>query len=283
MHLVVVGAVRERHLVPVALLAARHRNRLLDIPHELTPVLGRPVRDAHHLPHATIATHAHALDDAFLAHVEAPVVAALHRNRQAVAVVLVLLDERRVAQQKIALNDVRPLQQIPRRHEARDVVGLAVHRVLDELDVGILVQQRVEVLAVVAAHDVDLLDARRAHGIKQGVDDPRAPHAHERLGRVQRDGHEPAAKPGRDEHGPPHSVWLQRGQARRRELAVRDPAGLTGLAFLANVSHMPLALLISDFDTQMLVECAAVASIVIFVVNVIGKVVFALVKRALAR
>lgn len=140
--------------------------------------------------------------------------------------VLVLLDQRRVAQQKVALNDVRTLQQIPRRHEARDVVGLAVHRVLDELDVGILVQQRVELLTVVAAHDVDLLDARRRHGIKQGVDDPRAPHAHERLGRVQCDGHKPAAKPGRDEHDSPHAVRLQRGQARRRELAVRNPAGL---------------------------------------------------------
>lgn len=42
-------------------------------------------------------------------------------------------------------------------------------------------------------------------------------------------------------------------------------------------------LLISDFDTQMLVECAALVSIVIFAVNVIGKVVLALVKRALAR
>lgn len=58
---------------------------------------------------------------------------------------------------------------------------------------------------------------------------------------------------------------------------------ISAVAFLANVSHMPLALLISDFDTQMPVECAAVASIVTFVVNVIGKVVFALVKRALAR
>ena len=58
---------------------------------------------------------------------------------------------------------------------------------------------------------------------------------------------------------------------------------ISAVAFLANVSHMPLALLISDFDTQMLVECAALVSIVIFVVNVIGKVVFALVKRAFAR
>lgn len=33
----------------------------------------------------------------------------------------------------------------------------------------------------------------------------------------------------------------------------------------------------------MLVECAALVSIVIFAVNVIGKVVFALVKRALAK
>lgn len=58
---------------------------------------------------------------------------------------------------------------------------------------------------------------------------------------------------------------------------------ISAVAFLANVSHMLLALLISDFDTQMLVECAALVSIVIFVVNVIGKVVAALVKRVIAK
>lgn len=58
---------------------------------------------------------------------------------------------------------------------------------------------------------------------------------------------------------------------------------ISAVAFLANVSHMPLALLISDFDTQMLVECAALVSIVIFVANVIGKVVAALVKRVIAK
>lgn len=58
---------------------------------------------------------------------------------------------------------------------------------------------------------------------------------------------------------------------------------ISAVAFLANVSHMPLALLISDFDTQMLVECAALVSIVIFAVNVAGKLVFAGVKRAVSR
>lgn len=58
---------------------------------------------------------------------------------------------------------------------------------------------------------------------------------------------------------------------------------ISAVAFLANVSHMPLALLISDFDTQMLVECAALVSIVIFVVNVVGKLVAAGVKRVVTR
>ncbi len=77
------------------------------------------------------------------------------------------------------------------------------------------------------------------------------------------------------------------GSSADRPAAVSLPSAIQpaspAVAFLANVSHMPLALLISDFDTQMLVECAALVSIVIFAVNVIGKVVFALVKRALAR
>lgn len=58
---------------------------------------------------------------------------------------------------------------------------------------------------------------------------------------------------------------------------------ISAVAFLANVSHMPLALLISDFDTQMLVECAALVSIVIFVVNVAGKLVFAGIKRVVSK
>lgn len=55
------------------------------------------------------------------------------------------------------------------------------------------------------------------------------------------------------------------------------------MAFLANVSHMPLALLISDFDTQMLVKCATLVSMVIFVTNVVAKVIFAIIKPALAK
>lgn len=58
---------------------------------------------------------------------------------------------------------------------------------------------------------------------------------------------------------------------------------ISAVAFVATISHMPLAPLISDFDTQMLVKCAALVSIVIFVVNVIGKVVAALVKRVIAK
>ena len=54
---------------------------------------------------------------------------------------------------------------------------------------------------------------------------------------------------------------------------------ISAVAFLANVSYMPLALLISDFDTQMLVECAALVSIVIFVTNVVAKVLLAILKR----
>lgn len=58
---------------------------------------------------------------------------------------------------------------------------------------------------------------------------------------------------------------------------------ISAVAFLANVSHMPLALLISDFDTQMLVKCATLVSMVIFVTNVVAKVIFAIIKPALAK
>ena len=49
---------------------------------------------------------------------------------------------------------------------------------------------------------------------------------------------------------------------------------ISAVSFLANLSSMPLALLISDFDTQMLVECAALVALVIFFVNVVAKIAF---------
>lgn len=54
----------------------------------------------------------------------------------------------------------------------------------------------------------------------------RAPHTHERLRRVQRNGHEPAAKPGSNEHGPSHTVRFERRQPRRRKSTVLNPATL---------------------------------------------------------
>ncbi len=54
---------------------------------------------------------------------------------------------------------------------------------------------------------------------------------------------------------------------------------ISAVSFLSNVSHMPLALLISDFDTQMLIECAALVALVIFVTNVVAKLVLYVLKR----
>lgn len=54
---------------------------------------------------------------------------------------------------------------------------------------------------------------------------------------------------------------------------------ISAVSFLSNVAHMPLALLISDFDTQMLVECAALVALVIFVTNVAAKIAFGVLKK----
>lgn len=54
---------------------------------------------------------------------------------------------------------------------------------------------------------------------------------------------------------------------------------ISAVSFLAGVAHMPLALLISDFDTQMLIECAALVALVIFVTNVAAKLVFYALKK----
>lgn len=54
---------------------------------------------------------------------------------------------------------------------------------------------------------------------------------------------------------------------------------ISAVAFLANVSHMPLSLLISDFDNQMLIECAAIVALLIFAINVVAKFLFFALKK----
>ena len=53
---------------------------------------------------------------------------------------------------------------------------------------------------------------------------------------------------------------------------VNSMVTISAVSFLAGVAHMPLALLISDFDAQLLIECAALVALVIFVVNVVAKI-----------
>ena len=54
---------------------------------------------------------------------------------------------------------------------------------------------------------------------------------------------------------------------------------ISAVSFLTNVAHMPLALLISDFDSQLMIECAALVALVIFVTNVVAKVFFYALKH----
>lgn len=58
---------------------------------------------------------------------------------------------------------------------------------------------------------------------------------------------------------------------------------ISAVSFLADVVHMPLALLISDFDAQMLIECAALVALAIFATNVAARVLFAGVRQVLRR
>ena len=56
---------------------------------------------------------------------------------------------------------------------------------------------------------------------------------------------------------------------------------ISAVAFLSTTMNMPLALLISDLDSQRLTECAALVSLVIFASNVAAKAAVALVKKRL--
>lgn len=58
---------------------------------------------------------------------------------------------------------------------------------------------------------------------------------------------------------------------------------ISAVSFLANFKNMPLALLIPQFDSQSLIEATAFISIVIFMVNVIQKMVVFAVKRTMRK
>ena len=54
---------------------------------------------------------------------------------------------------------------------------------------------------------------------------------------------------------------------------------ISAVSFLAGVSNMPLALLVTNFDSQHLIECAAFVSLMILVTNVLCKTVIVFLKR----
>ncbi len=54
---------------------------------------------------------------------------------------------------------------------------------------------------------------------------------------------------------------------------------ISAVSFLANVSDKPIALMITQFEGQMQLECAALVSLVILVVNVGMKFVLHVLKR----
>lgn len=57
---------------------------------------------------------------------------------------------------------------------------------------------------------------------------------------------------------------------------------ISAVSFLANVSNKPIALMITQFEGQMQLECAAFVSLIILVVNVLMKFVIFLLKRRVA-
>ena len=58
---------------------------------------------------------------------------------------------------------------------------------------------------------------------------------------------------------------------------------ISAVSFLANVSDKPVALMITQFEGQMQLECAAFVSLIILVVNVAMKYVVFMTKKAMAR
>ena len=57
---------------------------------------------------------------------------------------------------------------------------------------------------------------------------------------------------------------------------------ISAVSFLANVNTKPLALMITQFEGQMQLECAAFVSLIILLVNVVMKFVVYFTKKSFA-
>ena len=57
---------------------------------------------------------------------------------------------------------------------------------------------------------------------------------------------------------------------------------ISAVSFLANVNNKPIALMITQFEGQMQLECAAFVSLLILVVNVAMKYVVFIIKKRIA-
>lgn len=219
----------QRHLFPVAFLAARGGVHFGYVLGQLMAVRLVPVGDAHHLPYVVPFAADLLLDYHAVLHPEAPVVAPLLLNREEIGCIMVLPDDLRVGDQQVGLEDIGIGQHVPGDQGRADVVRLVVHRVLQELDHGVFIKELVEQLAEVAPDDVDLVDAGFQAGVDQAVDDAGAMDADKGLRRIEGYGHEARPKAGRDEHGPLGPIGLQCVYAGIRDRAVGHEAKLCEL------------------------------------------------------
>ena len=58
---------------------------------------------------------------------------------------------------------------------------------------------------------------------------------------------------------------------------------ISAVSFLANVNNKPIALMITQFEGQMQLECAAFVSLVILIVNVAMKYIVFMTKKKIVR
>ena len=193
---------------------------------------------------------------------EAPVVGVPGRNGKVVGAVLVARHKTRLIVQQVSLRHIGAGKQVARGVHGGDVVHLQEMRVLDKAQAGVLLQQSVKLPAEVAAHQHDVLNARRARRVQQAVDDAPAVDAHQRLGGAERDRAQARAEPSRQHHHAADAVRLQcrqprvgqsagtqqsaRGQLRRLGCGGRavgfspPPAGGAGQTAILSGSYRPV-------------------------------------------
>jgi hypothetical protein len=89
---------------------------------------------------------------------KAPVIRITGGNTKIIGSVLILCNKFGIGKEKVSLQHISILQQMPGQQSRRNIVCLVIEGILDKLNVGILIQKLVELFTQITADNDNLLN-----------------------------------------------------------------------------------------------------------------------------